>query len=403
MRESPPGPAPLVAAALTLSVVACDTGPTADGSTVRDSAGVEIVESTSPVWSAETAPRIATEPRIRIGALDGPEELQLFEVRFSTVLSDGRIVIANSGTGELRYFRPDGTFELAVGGQGEGPGEFGFISSVFSRLPGDTLRLFDGSTRRLTEFTGTGELVRSYLPDPPTGGDLGALFSGTFSDGRIAVSVIELPPVEDMSEGDLVRGERTYFTLEPEGTPREVVRLFEPERLVRIFNGNVGIVTLPFRFSEQAIPHDDLVVSSTDRHRIRWYTPDGRLHRIARWDGDEREMTRAHFEEWLAALPYEEDRIAQLRQQNEGLPLPPELPTSTRMLVDADGNAWLERYRLTPAEPAMWTVIGPDGTWLGDVEMPDGLEPHEIGRDYVIGLWEDELDVAYVHLHALVR
>jgi len=396
----------LATAALSAAVLqtACGAERAAPVETSRrDSVGVEIVESAAPAWTPGTAPRFASEPRVQIGTLDGPEALQLFEVRFSTVLSDGRIVIANGGTSELRFFGRDGTFERAVGGEGQGPGEFEFLSSLYSRLPGDTLRLFDGATRRITEFDGTGALVRSVRVDPPGGGDLGAIFGGTFTDGRMVVSTVSLPSIGEMSDGDMIRGERTYWAIDGEGEAQEITHLLEPERQVRIGDGSVGIVTAPFRFSEQAAPHDDLAVSATDRHEVRWYAPEGPLRRVARWSGATRELTPERYEEWLAGLDLPEDRVAGLRRQHEGLPMPQSLPTATRLLIDPDGNAWLEEYRLTPSEPAMWTVIAADGTWLGEVEMPSGLRPHEIGRDYVIGLWQVELDVQYVRLYDLTR
>ena len=393
---------PLVIVALSAMQVACSAEPTADTSTVRDSAGVEIVESSAPAWSDETAPRIAAEPRVRIGALDGPEELQLFEVRFATRLSDGRIAVGNGGTSQLRFFAADGEFDRQVGGEGEGPGEFSFMTRTYSRLPGDTLRLFDGSTRRITEFAADGTLVRSTALTPPDDGDLGAIFAGTFPDGRLVATTVELPPTGEMADGDLVRGERTYWTLDRTGAT-EITRLLEPERLVWVVDGSVRIRTLPLRFSEQVAVHEHLVVVSSDEHRLRWYTPDGRLARVARWNGEIREMTNARYEEWLQALPYEPGQVESMREQNEGLPLPPRVPTYESILVDADGNAWLERFRLTPAEPTLWTVIGPDGLWLGDVEVPEGLWIQEIGRDYVLGVWHDELEVPYVQLYDLER
>lgn len=40
---------------------------------------------------------------------------------------------------------------------------------------------------------------------------------------------------------------------------------------------------------------------------------------------------------------------------------------------------------------------------LARAELPDGLDPLEIGPDYVIGLRRDELDVELVEVYALRR
>jgi hypothetical protein len=45
------------------------------------------------------------------------------------------------------------------------------------------------------------------------------------------------------------------------------------------------------------------------------------------------------------------------------------------------------------ADPEKWWVFDPDGRLLGTVGVPAGLVVLPIGRDRVLGLWRDELDV----------
>ncbi len=47
-------------------------------------------------------------------------------------LGDGRIVAANSGMLEIRYYDPEGRHLLTVGRNGEGHGEFRTISSIWA-------------------------------------------------------------------------------------------------------------------------------------------------------------------------------------------------------------------------------------------------------------------------------
>ena len=369
-----------------------------------DSAGVEIVESRAPAWSPDDAPTVPPAPRVRIGAVEGPEEHQLFEVQFATVLSDGRIVVGNGGTYEVRFFSASGEFEQSVGGQGQGPGEFSFLSSAFSRLQGDTIRTYDGSTRRITDFSPDGVLVHSTPLTGPDANDLGAHFTGTFRDGRLAVSVLDTPPPAEIADGDVVRPARVYWTLEPDGTPgARITTLVDRELLVREFDGRLAFVTLPLRVSPQGAPHEDFVVTLPDRSEVRWYAPDGGLRRVARWDAPIREMTPELYDRYVEGLPYPPDRRARIREQNEGLPLPSSVPTIEALRIDPSGQVWLQKFRLTPDEPGAWTVLAPDGTWLGDVIMPDGLDVREIGRDYVVGIRRDELEVEYVEVYALDR
>jgi hypothetical protein len=105
--------------------MACGSGevqaPTAE---VWDSAGVTIADDIGSLEPADGSWRLAPRPLAQIGALTGPEGTQLFRVSGTSRLADGRIVIGNDGTKELRFFSSDGGFLGTMGGEGEGPGEF---------------------------------------------------------------------------------------------------------------------------------------------------------------------------------------------------------------------------------------------------------------------------------------
>ena len=81
--------------------------------------------------------------------------------------------------------------------------------------------------------------------------------------------------------------------------------------------------------------------------------------------------------------------------------LPKILPVFSRLLVDEVGWRWAELHRFDIRHLVRWLVFGPNGEGLGSVDMPPNLDVYQIGRDFVLGVWEDELDVAYVRRHAL--
>ena len=80
-------------------------------------------------------------------------------------LSDGRIAVANQGTNELRWYSKDGVYLFSVGYQGEGPGEFELIRSLFW-LPGDSVAVYDTRQARVSEFGPDGSLARTVRIDP---------------------------------------------------------------------------------------------------------------------------------------------------------------------------------------------------------------------------------------------
>ena len=119
----------ILAAIATLATAACQQdldrdeptqGADLPTSEVRDSAGILITENARPPDGSRLGWRIGPEPTVTIGAVEG-EDPYLFQwVRSAFRISDGRIVVANGGTEEIRVFTATGTHLLSWGGKGAG-------------------------------------------------------------------------------------------------------------------------------------------------------------------------------------------------------------------------------------------------------------------------------------------
>ncbi len=156
--------------ALTLlsTVMACSDAPPRSAVSVRDSAGIAIVENRVASWGNDDAWSVSPDARIRIGVADGDLPYQLFRVAGATRLSDGRIVVANGGTGELRFYASSGVHLRSVGRPGEGPGEFRLLSRLW-RDEHDSLYAWDRTLGRLSIFDGVGRLARTVRLHVPVG------------------------------------------------------------------------------------------------------------------------------------------------------------------------------------------------------------------------------------------
>lgn len=87
----------------------------------------------------------------------------------------------------------------------------------------------------------------------------------------------------------------------------------------------------------------------------------------------------------------------------EEMPKPQFLPWFAGLEVDPGGNLWVRRYS-TGADPMnVWTVFDRAGRLLGDVQLPSKLFVFEIGDDYVLGAWKDDLDVESVRAYRIRR
>ena len=85
------------------------------------------------------------------------------------------------------------------------------------------------------------------------------------------------------------------------------------------------------------------------------------------------------------------------------MPLPDTKPAFVEIFVDPLGNVWLSLFLAAAETDAPWTVFGADGRFLGSVVMPPSIEVIDIGEEYVLAVWQDELDVEYIRLHEIER
>jgi hypothetical protein len=82
------------------------------------------------------------------------------------------------------------------------------------------------------------------------------------------------------------------------------------------------------------------------------------------------------------------------------VPLPDLLPAHEQILVDRLGKVWMAEYVVLDEKPR-WSVFDPSGRWLGEVAMPARGRITDIGDDYLVGVWRDDLDVETVRMYRL--
>jgi hypothetical protein len=70
--------------------------------------------------------------------------------------------------------------------------------------------------------------------------------------------------------------------------------------------------------------------------------------------------------------------------------------------VDDEDNLWVAEYKLEDEQPS-WAVFDPEGRFLGTVDTPVDVRVTHIGSDFLIGVWNDDMDVEYVHVYDLIK
>jgi hypothetical protein len=387
---------------VAFGVAGCGAEPPAsDRFTLRDSAGVAIAVSTAPAWEDDPGARwvIDTVPRLDLTTTGAGPEHEFYRAVDGTVLADGRIVIANAGSSEVRVYDEDGRFLQAAGREGEGPGEFNQIS-VLGVLPGDTLAVFSWPDRwtilapdlSVVRMTNLG--VRAWNPMT-----LGAREVATV---ELFASMLEheggtglIRPPAAVVKRDAGSGE-VLDTLWS-GPGYEELMVIEGER-------RLGMS--PFFGKGPAYDTHDgqLWVGASDAMTYRVIGADGSLLRIVQVPTYDLtvtpEMMEREREGYLGADP-----SPRLRRLLGLLPEPDTRPAYRDFFVDSEGHLWAGglRTRTNYDDPWAFEIFGPEGEWLGSLEVPARFDLFEVGPDYLLGSRRDALDVEHVQLLPLLR
>ena len=377
----------------------------------QDSAGVLLATTLGSRARAPIGWLVDTVPEYQIGEVDGEEPYLFSGIEGVQQLSDGRVVLLDWESCELRFFGPDGVFLELTGGTGEGPGELRARWCVLVPSPGnDSLRAFDGST--LSFFDGRGR------------------FSHRLPVSWSGQSVTRVHGVA----GERVLVERRYFPMMNENPNSPTYGLFRDpstadfalfdldawvpvwERFlpgVHEYRAQSDVLYwLPFDILPDAVLGRDglfLTLGEDRGPEILEYDMGGRLRRIIRLAEAVVAPSPRDIDKLVefGLAPHDlpdtsREKFSDFRTRDYGeMPLPQILPVFSRLLVDEVGWLWAELHRFDIRQPVRWLVFGPNGEGLGSVDMPPDLEIWQIGRDFVLGVWEDELDVAYVRRHAL--
>lgn len=401
-----------VAAALGLAVVGCGPGAPA-AVTVTDSAGVTVVSSTVPRWRDDTSWRLSEQPQVEIGGEDVAEEYQLYGIAGVLELEDRRIVVGNRGTHEIRYYNAQGRFLGSVGREGAGPGEFAELSSI-ERFGPDSLLIWDPSNYRYAVLDVEGNFGRHFRFQSDTAGivfrpgDDQIVFADRTFLARQVIDWGSLP-------AGVVRPTAHYYRFDPSGQllSHVIAVPFQPMKRQQTETGSYTMQEVLFSQSTRMAAGDTVFwVGTADDYVLREYRYDGRLLREIRIAGFE--PTPLTDEMFQAVLQRRLDRIdamsglrpsalQAIRRNLRTMPVVEVLPPYRSVLLDAEGNLWVEHYPPPGEEHAKWDVFDGEGAWLGILTLPPRFEVREVGADYVLGVWIDDLDVEFVRQYGLIK
>jgi hypothetical protein len=362
----------------------------------RDSAGILIVENARPAWSDSERLSLAAKPRAMIGNT-ADSAYRFRQVRGVMLLTDGRIAVADGASLQLRLFSSQGRFVSASAGRGNGPGQ---ILSMYwvRRLKGDTIAI-NSALSSATLYSSMGQFVRTAVfarRVAPT--ERPSLLVALLHSGLGVVT-----PLPDITPHAIGSRWTELLSLQLVTDSNSSVRELGTFPYIEMEQVSSG--PTPVWLSSVAViaaSDDHFYAGFGDRYHIRVYGSDGKLQSIIRRAWTPTPITADDWERWVVewsklwvrTTGAERERDIQKVRES---PWAEANPAFSQFIVDRSGRLWVREAHWqdaiaagslvdSPAVPSVWSVFDSRGHWLGDVTMPIGFLPFEIGTDYVTGI-----------------
>jgi hypothetical protein len=222
--------------------------------------------------------QVSPIPAVTIGIAEGEQAYELHGASDAVVTSDGRIIIANSGSSELRVFDSTGSYVQAIGRQGGGPGEFRGTITLFPHAA-DSLIVHDSGNGRFSVLAPDGTFARRLEVEPRGFSWDDWLHAGAWVSGvrnptvrpcvAAALRAIPVPEIPDPPVRRVILDEAGRIWVRPLGKAAS-----SSWRLYSLAGAPLGDVVLPTGFRPYHIGADFILGSHTgadDSERIELY------------------------------------------------------------------------------------------------------------------------------------
>lgn len=387
----------------TVALIGCEAGPHAEAPIVSDSLGTVIVDHGQfdvlalPEW------RLDGQPQTLVGVAEGSDDEILFGVLDAERLPDSSVVVVDR-TRTVRGFGGNGGLKWAVGGRGDGPGEFQWPQKVLG-MPGDSLVVWDTRQRRLTVVTKSGEVVRTATL-PNVSGDTRALGLIDPTHLLLEVAATERAPVDGRPAATR---SAQYIGVDLNGTP--------------VSDLGRRVLSVQFREIDASGPYSPVIFSAPvvaaaapggvwlgdpRAGELRLFTASG-VERIVRWDEADRAVTRSDLEaalrHWGDSVDADPEVAQYIREYGRTHPISDLFPLFDQVSTDRGGRLWVRQYVPDhwPEESVHWLVISRDGLEvLARLAHSHRFEPLRFGPNWVLGIERDSLDVQRLTMYGIV-
>lgn len=337
---------------------------------------------------------------LRIGALESDEDAYMLG-RITELVPDGEggVYAFDDRVPAIRHFNAEGTYIKTIGAQGSGPGEYEDIILGMDHLPDGRLIVRDPRNRRFTMYTRDGEFSEQW------GLDSGLYTSRAMyvdRQGQVYARIVTSRPQQDQPfETGLLRLDGSGLPVDTLHAPSMPGDELPPSGFF-----SVGVVW-------DLHPDGYVVVGRSDAYAIELRKPEGTL--VLQRDLERVELNSEERAEWEAVREWQIETQGQFMSQLPP-PTPSVKPFYRSIYAGEDGSIWVRRYveavkhdragepappegappPRTWREPVVYDVFQDDGTFLGEVHVPEGVSLWTYHLDEIWATTSGEMGETYL-------
>lgn len=373
-------------------------------------------DSAVPIWTADA------QPVFTIGGADERDGYFFERIRGAVIVSD-RLVVADAGAFEVRFYDLQGELQARAGSSGSGPGEFRGIRGLSS--VGDTaVVVWDAQLARATFLSASGTLIRTVAPNVGLARNVRPAFIGAMPDG----SLVFRDGMPDMHLESAATGQRRdsiQILVESAGGRERHMWSRGSETWFVNEGSSWGSSPVMFgRSTFQAIAGNRLVIAWTDSLELEGYSTNltRRAAQVLRWTT--RSVSPEEIEAMRRALVKETDQEAESRRssgmaingrsigdvmlpfalrQIESLPARATEPAFADLRGDPMARVWVAQFAHKGSGDRWWLALDSTFAPTGRIRVDADLMVLDISLRGLVVVTRDELDRELLAVYRIRR
>ena len=293
------------------------------------------------------------------GGEGSPEAALLNKPLQLNVDAQGNVYVMDYGDVNIKVYDGQGKFLRAIGRQGQGPGEFGGIAE-FNLMTGGKIGILDSSQSRVIIMTIDGRYVSGF--------PLEGFFSTLVIDGRDRLFLAKRAAVKEPDKLSTDFQEIPYVTsiFRTDLAGKAMAHLVDllGESMVMKASGGGGVVGMGGLYAiVWNINHEGKLYGGFNLdYTLGVYGEDG----------------KKEFAFGREFTPVKNVRFKGMVGQKKTM------PAFHNIIIDENGNLWIELFQAENAKGVLYDVFSPDGTYSKQVSIEHRIGAFKNGKIYSI-------------------